>query len=227
MLLQQNHTGQSTTGRATVADREPYRGLFLKRTPANPGLSLHSQDQMKGDIELSRTVDFTRATILTIRHISSRILVNNHLCGMSTRKNLGKQTCPDFLSLPHLPTRSSKTIYNQSRTILLSQHTPRRHISHLHKLGNNHIRSKVRGTPTRGSKHCSRLLQNSSLTCLATLITRQKAKMAPQGKAQFLVRAWLNGLSWAATLISRGTDMKIPADHRQINLPRLNFLLGA
>jgi hypothetical protein len=50
--------------------------------------------------------------------------------------------------------------------------------------------------------------------------------MAPQGKAQFLARAWLNSLSWATTLISRGTDMKILADRRQINLPQLNFLLG-
>src|SRR5277367_3998247 len=199
ILLQQNHTGQSTTGRAMVADRGPYHGLFLTWTPANPELSLHNQGQMKGDIELSRTVDFTRATILTIRHISSRILVNKHLCGMSTWKNLGKQTCPDFLPLPHLPTRSSKTIYNQSRTILLNQHTPRRHINHLHKLGNSHIRSKAKGTPTRESKHRSRLWQNSSLTCLATLRMRQKAKMAPQGKAQFLVRAWLNSLSWAAS----------------------------
>jgi hypothetical protein len=184
---------------------------------------------MKGDIELSRTVDFTRATILIIKRISRRILANKHLRGMSTWKNLGKQTCPDFLSLPHLPARSSKTIYNQSRTKLLNQYTPRRHINHPHKLGNSHIRSKVTGTPTRKSKHPNRLLQNFSLTCLATLRTCQKTKMAPQGKAQFLVRAWLNGLSWAAsrpTSISSNMDMEILADHRQTNLPQLNFPLG-
>jgi hypothetical protein len=167
--------------------------------------------------------------MLIIKHISSRILANKHLREMSTLKNLGKQTCPGFLSLLHLPARSSKTIYSPPRTILLNQYTPGRYINHLHKLGTSYIRSRIRGTPARESRHHNRLWENSSLTCLATLRTCRKAKMAPQGKAQFLTRAWSNSLSWVATRptsISSVTDMKILADHHQINLPRLNFLLG-